>query len=86
MDKLNNDCFQDIVQKDIVKKRDYYKNKSSDEWNNEWWAWCYKKFSNADDLILDYLRNEEKFISEIRNDLENLKDVLEKLNKKLIEK
>ena len=86
MDKLNNDCFQDIVQKDIVKKRDYYKNKSSDEWNNEWWAWCYKKFSNADDLILDYLRNKEKFISEIRNDLENLKDVLEKLNKKLIEK
>lgn len=85
MDKLNNDCFQDIVQKDIVKKRDYYKNKSSDEWNNEWWAWCYKKFSNADDLILDYLRNKEKFISEIRNDLENLKDVLEKLNKKLME-
>lgn len=81
MDKLNNDCFQDIV-----KESDYCKNKSSDEWNNEWWAWYYEKFNNADDLILEYLSNEKKFISEIRNDLENLKDVLEKLNKKLIEK
>ncbi|MBR6611643.1 MAG: PD-(D/E)XK nuclease family protein [Campylobacter sp.] len=79
--RLDNDCFKDIVQ-----ESDYCKNKSSDEWNNEWWAWCYKKFSNADDLILDYLRNEEKFINEIRNDLEKLKGVLEKLNKKLIEK
>ena len=79
MDKLNNDCFQDIVKED-----DYCKNKS---WkNNEWWAWCYKKFSNADNLILDYLSNDEKFINEIRNDLVELKGVLEKLNKKLIEK
>lgn len=85
MDKLNNDCFQDIV-----KESDYCKSKS---WKNgEWWAWCYcnQNFRNADDnLILEYLRNKE-FISKIANDicddLENLKDVLEKLNKKLIEK
>ncbi|WP_096018095.1 PD-(D/E)XK nuclease family protein [Campylobacter lanienae] len=87
MDKLNNSCFQDIVQ-----KSNYCESKS---WKNgEWWAWYYynQKFSNVDDLILDYLRNkdEEKFISEIANDicndLKGLKDVLEKLNKKLIEK
>ncbi|WP_096029667.1 PD-(D/E)XK nuclease family protein [Campylobacter lanienae] len=77
MDELNNDCFQDIV-----KESDYCKS-----WNKtKWWACYYEKFSTADDLILDYLRNEEKFISEIRYDLEKLKDVLEKLNKKLIEK
>ncbi|WP_086235892.1 PD-(D/E)XK nuclease family protein [Campylobacter devanensis] len=77
--RLDNDCFKDIVQ-----ESDYCTDKS---WkSSDWWAWYYKKFSNADDLILDYLSNEEKFISEIRNDLENLKDVLEKLNKKLIEK
>ncbi|WP_086306758.1 PD-(D/E)XK nuclease family protein [Campylobacter devanensis] len=75
--RLDNDCFQDIV-----KESRYCTDKS---WkSSDWWAWCYKKFSNADDLILDYLSNKE-FISEIRNDLENLKDVLEKLNKKLIE-
>ncbi|WP_299041547.1 PD-(D/E)XK nuclease family protein [uncultured Campylobacter sp.] len=74
--RLDNDCFKDIVQ-----ESDYCKS-----WNKtEWWACCYKKFSNVDNLILDYLRNEEKFINEIRYDLENLKDVLEKLNKKLIE-
>ena len=87
MDKLNNSCFQDIVQ-----KSNYCESKS---WKNgEWWAWYYynQKFSNVDDLILDYLHNEdeEKFISEIANDicndLKGLKDVLEKLNKKLIEK
>lgn len=88
MDKLNNDCFQDIV-----KESDYCKSKS---WKNgEWWAWCYcnQNFRNADDnLILEYLRNlrNEEFISKIANDicddLKNLKDVLEKLNKKLIEK
>lgn len=87
MDKLNNDCFQDIV-----KESDYCKSKS---WKNgEWWAWCYcnQNFRNADDnLILEYLRNlrNEEFISKIANDicddLKNLKDVLEKLNKKLIE-
>lgn len=77
MDELNNDCFQDIV-----KESDYCKS-----WNKtKWWACYYEKFSTADDLILDYLRNEEKFISEIRYDLEKLKGVLEKLNKKLIEK
>ncbi|WP_086241019.1 PD-(D/E)XK nuclease family protein [Campylobacter devanensis] len=76
--RLDNDCFKDIVQ-----ESDYCTDKS---WkSSDWWAWCYKKFSNADDLILDYLSNEKKFISEIRNDLENLKDVLEKLNKKLME-
>ena len=87
MDKLNNDCFQDIV-----KESKYCKSK---RWkSSEWWAWYYynQKFSNVDDLILDYLHNEdeEKFISEIANDicndLKGLKDVLEKLNKKLIEK
>lgn len=86
--KLNNNCFKDIVQKDIVQKRDYYKNKSSDKWNSEWWAWYYEKFSNADDLILEYLSNKNfisKIVEDICNDLENLKDVLEKLNKKLIE-
>lgn len=76
--RLDNDCFKDIVQ-----ESDYCTDKS---WkSSDWWAWYYKKFSNADDLILDYLSNEKKFISEIRNDLENLKDVLEKLNKKLME-
>ncbi|TWO17316.1 hypothetical protein ZA02_01285 [Campylobacter lanienae] len=89
--RLDNDCFQDIV-----KESDYYKNKSSnnsDEWNGsgEWWAWyyCNKKFSNADNLILDYLSNDEiisEIVNKICDDLENLKDVLEKLNKKLIEK
>ncbi|MBR2163369.1 MAG: PD-(D/E)XK nuclease family protein [Campylobacter sp.] len=78
--ELNNDCFQNIV-----KESKYCKS-----WNkSKWWACYYKKFSTADDLILEYLRNKE-FISEIVkdicNDLENLKDVLEKLNKKLIEK
>ncbi|WP_086244216.1 PD-(D/E)XK nuclease family protein [Campylobacter devanensis] len=78
--ELNNDCFQNIV-----KESNYCKS-----WNkSKWWACYYKKFSTADDLILEYLKN-EKFISEIVkdicNDLENLKDVLEKLNKKLIEK
>lgn len=74
--RLDNDCFKDIVQ-----ENDYCKS-----WNKtEWWACCYKKFSNVDNLILDYLRNEEKFINEIRNDLEKLEGVLEKLNKKLIE-
>lgn len=57
MDKLNNDCFQDIV-----KESDYCKNKSSDEWNNEWWAWYYEKFNNADDLILEYLSNEKNLL------------------------
>lgn len=81
MDELNNGCFQDIV-----KESNYCKS-----WNkNKWWACCYEKFRDADnDLILKYLSN-EKFISEIVkdicDDLENLKDVLEKLNKKLIEK
>lgn len=77
--ELNNDCFQNIV-----KESNYCKS-----WNkSKWWACYYKKFSTADDLIVEYLRNEE-FISEIVkdicDDLENLKDVLEKLNKKLIE-
>lgn len=77
--ELNNDCFQDIV-----KESNYCKS-----WNkSKWWACYYKKFSTADDLILEYLKN-EKFISEIVkdicDDLEKLKDVLEKLNKKLIE-
>ncbi|WP_086301058.1 PD-(D/E)XK nuclease family protein [Campylobacter devanensis] len=77
--ELNNDCFQDIV-----KESNYCKS-----WNkSKWWACYYKKFSTADDLILEYLKN-EKFISEIVkdicDDLKNLKDVLEKLNKKLIE-
>lgn len=80
--RLDNDCFKDIVQ-----ESDYCKS-----WNKtEWWACCYKKFSNADDdLILEYLSNKKLFISkivkDICDDLENLKDVLEKLNKKLIEK
>lgn len=77
--ELNNDCFQNIV-----KESNYCKS-----WNkSKWWACYYKKFSTADDLIVEYLRNEE-FISEIVkdicDDLKNLKDVLEKLNKKLIE-
>lgn len=78
--ELNNDCFQNIV-----KESNYCKS-----WNkSKWWACYYKKFSTADDLIVEYLKNEE-FISEIVkdicDDLKNLKDVLEKLNKKLIEK
>lgn len=85
MDKLNNDCFQDIV-----KESKYCKSK---RWkSSEWWAWYYynEKFRDADDnLILEYLSNEKLFISkiveDICNDLKNLKDVLEKLNKKLIE-
>lgn len=77
MDELNKDCFQDIV-----KESNYCKS-----WNkSKWWACFYTKFSNADDLILDYLSNEENFINEIRCDLVELKGVLEKLNKKLIEK
>ena len=93
--RLDNDCFQDIVKESAY----YKKNKSSnnsDEWNGsgEWWAWyyCNKKFSNADNLILDfldYLSNDEiisEIVNKICDHLENLKGVLEKLNKKLIEK
>ena len=77
--ELNNDCFQDIVKESDCKS-----------WNkSKWWAWYYEKFSNADNLILDYLSNDEiisEIVKDICNDLEKLKDVLEKLNKKLIEK
>ena len=85
MDKLNNDCFRDIVQESNYCKSKRWK-------SSEWWAWyyCNEKFRDADDnLILEYLSNEKLFISkivkDICDDLENLKDVLEKLNKKLIE-
>lgn len=85
MDKLNNGCFQDIV-----KESDYCTDKS---WkSSDWWAWCYcnQNFRNADDnLILEYLSKKEfisKIANDICNDLGNLKDVLKKLNKKLIEK
>lgn len=84
--ELNDGCFKNIVQ-----ESDYCKSK---RWkSSEWWAWYYynEKFRDADDnLILEYLSNEKLFISkivkDIYDDLENLKDVLEKLNKKLIEK
>ena len=86
MDKLNNDCFRDIVQESNYCKSKRWK-------SSEWWAWyyCNEKFRDADDnLILEYLSNEKLFISkivkDICDDLENLKDVLEQLNKSLIEK
>ena len=88
MDKLNNSCFQDIVKESNCKSSDESDKRGE---STPWWAlfYCNPKFNNADDLILKYLSIKE-FISEIVkkicDDLENLQDVLEKLNKKLIEK